>query len=616
MIPRGFAKAVKGDAAHRFYSGHGGFDNAPCLYPADTLTETLPNGLQNIYTYDVLNRIKTSSFKADSASAVNPDGGYSINEYAANGTLAVATDPRGNKTYYKYDGLNRETGRWSPANGSSFMYLGKEYDKAGNITKETRCKDNVSALSVPASNLIWNAYSFDALNRVNEQTDSMGGKVTYSYVDSTDTVTQKAYRSVSEYDQTISKYNHFGQVKQSALTVDAADFTTGATELVTTVTFDQEGNVLTQTRPNSLVTTYTYDLLGRMLTASEPGFDETGAAGTITTTYTYDFRGNKLTEKDPLNRTTAYEYDKRGFLTKVTDAKGGISIYSYDLGGRLTAEVTPKNYVAGAAVDTLSRRSFEYDKMGRTLKSKDIYKDSTGSFKTIVNSNTYDVSGNRLTASDGLGYVTSYTYDAANRQISVLDPESASKGLAFTRQTAYNGLGQIASEKDARNVITSYTYNGQGRLLSTATGSVTTKSAAYDLAGNMLTESDGNGNTASYVYNNIGKVRTVTLPGDATIASYTVSYKYDNAGNVSRSESSLGKVNTFTYDKQGKQLSATEANTSGAGAITNSARYDLAGNIRFTVDGNNVTTEYTYNALNQKLTQKAVVTINGARRRK
>ena len=57
---------------------------------------------------------------------------------------------------------------------SYYMYTGFEYDKAGNVIRETRSLNTVSALSVPAGNLIWDALAFDASGRVTEKTDSFG----------------------------------------------------------------------------------------------------------------------------------------------------------------------------------------------------------------------------------------------------------------------------------------------------------------------------------------------------------------------------------------------------------------------------------------------------------
>jgi len=621
------------------------------------LTETLHNGLININTYDIMNRPASTSFKEDSTQAAkltdeysygirptgeteviykrylsdtatavtketydyagrlirvdNPDGGYSLNEYAPNGNLIKSTDPRGNSAYYAYDGLNRLKGLWSPAGGGAYMYTGYEYDKAGSVIKETRGKDTTSALSVPAGAIMWNAWAYDALGRVIETTDSTGGCVTHTYSDPTNTVIQRVYRSATEYNQTTKKYNYFGKVRESIIHVDPLDFVSGASELVETYAFDKEGNITSRTNPDNITATYTYDLLSRMLTSSEPGIDENGAVAVISTEFTYDFMGNVLTEKDPLNRVTSCEYDKRGQLIRKTDAAGGISYFCYDHSGRLTDEVSPANYAAGSGIGEISRKTYEYDNMNRVTAQKDIYRDASGTFRTITNSYTYDLNGNQLTSTDGLGYVTSYSYDAANRVVSTLDPETAYRGGSFTKQFTYDGAGRLLSERDANNVITSYTYNDRGDVTSVSVGGVIAGSMSYDLAGNVITESDGNGNTTIYSYNNINGVRQTEFPSDGTIGAYTVSNKYTKLGAVARSETSMWKVNTFTYDNQGRLLSGMEMKNNVTEVITKSYRYDVCGNLRFTVDGRGNTTEYTYDSLNRMIKESVSVTAGG-----
>jgi len=626
----------------------------------NVLTETLYNGFQNIYTYDVLNRLLTVSFRETSTSPViltdefsyhirpdgrtevihsrhlnqtdvavtretydfagrlirtdHPDGGHSTNEFAANGTLIRSTDPRGNSTHFAYDGLNRVIGTWSPVGTGVYMYTGFEHDRAGNVIREVRSADTVSALAVPTGNLIWEGFVYDAIGRVIEKTDSMGGRITYTYVDAEHTVIQRVYRSAMDFDQMTNRFNHFGRVRESIRHVNPGDFVSGTSVLRDVFGFDREGNIISHINPNSgnsYDRFFMYDLLGRVHAVHETRVDEHGVARTAVMRFTHDLRGNVLTETDALGRTTRFEYDPRGLLTRVTDAEGGVSVFAYDLAGRVIAEVTPKNHVPGAAIETMSRRTFEYDKADRIVATREIYRDSSGNFRTITNTFTYDLNGNQLTATDGLGHVTRQEFDAADRVISVLDAEAAYRGESFTRTFAYDGAGRLVSETDANNAVTSFTYNGQGRITAVAVDGVTVSSRTYDLAGNMLTETDGNGNTTVFSYNNIGEVRQVILPGDETIDAYTISHQYTNLGDVARSETSMGRVSTFVYDSRRNLLSETVMQSDGTQAISRSFRYDLAHNLRRVTDERGNVTEFTYDNLNRRISETVWVTVNG-----
>lgn len=612
----------------------------------NVLTETLPNGLATIHTYDVLHRLKTTSIKEEPSSAMllteeydyilksdgqtekihvkylnetekavtketidyagrtvrtdNPDGGFRMNEYARNGNLIKATDPRGNSTYYSYDGLNRPIAVWLPADSGLYMYRGTEYDKSGNITKEMQAKDNIAVFHVPTANLVWNASSYDARGRKIVDMDSMGGKTTYTYSDLDDTMMQRTYRDETNYDQTLKKYNHLGEIKESITFVDPADFSNDTSELKDAYTFDKEGNILTHTRPNGLIITYTYDLLGRQLTSTQSGLD----------TYTYDFRGAVLTAKDALGRVTKNEYDQKGNRIKTINAKGGVTYCVYDLSNRKIIEVKPKNYYE-MDIEKLSRRIIEYDACDRMILQRDVSGHVYSKRINIINSFTYDFNGNNLTATDGMGEVTIYTYDAANRMTSVCDPENAARGLGFTTQFKYNGLGQKVEEKDANDVVTNFKYNDHGNLITTLIDDKLVGSSTYDFVGNILTDRDGNENTVVYSYNHIGEVREAVYPGDGSIVAHTVTYQYIPLGKIARSETSLGKVNMFTYDYQGRTLSETEMKSDETEKITRSFRYDILGNLRFEVDERENVIEYIYDELGRKTADKVSVSING-----
>ena len=99
------------------------------------------------------------------------------------------------------------------------------------------------------------------------------------------------------------------------------------------------------------------------------------------------------------------------------------------------------------------------------------------------------------------GYGTEYTYDLANRKITVLDPVSYDRSLTYTNLYGYDALGRNTSITDARGYETDYTYNNAGNILTVSTESQTTQINTYDLAGNLTSTTDGNGNTTTYTYN-------------------------------------------------------------------------------------------------------------------
>ncbi|MCL2152685.1 MAG: hypothetical protein FWH57_06990, partial [Oscillospiraceae bacterium] len=596
-------------------------------------TETMPNGAIYGYTYNVMNLLETATFKETSPSTAvtltsyaydilangnttmtatqyfdagnmavtkttfdyagrairvdQPDVTHVSSQYNANGTLASLTDANGNTTYYAYDGLNRQIKQWSPVSTGAFSYSAITYDKSGRVLTKSQAVGTAPNGVIPAGSLITSAYTYNADGLLTQETTNGGAKTTYMYDNNGNMTEKRSYYDTSNYNREYYTYNNID--KPATLNIETqyrdiygyADNTTSLA-LTTSLTYDKNGNTLTETDPNGITTTYTYDLMDRLLTTSRPGTDENNAPTTITTSQTYNWAGDILASTNELGKQTSYSYDQRGFLLKITDANNGVLYFTYDRAGRKTAEVSPKNYNSSLTISNMPRTEYTYDLMSRPLRETQIYKDDTGAWKTVVSSAyTYDNNGNVIKSQDALGYQgnygTLYEYDMQNRVTKTKDPESQIAGLPYTSLTAYDGTGRATSSTDANGVATSFTYDNNGNILTIEVGGVLTQTNTYDLLGNMLTSTDGNGNTATYTYNSLNKLRGMALPGDSTISAYTVTYEYTKLGQPASQTDSIGKQSVLTYDNHGRLLSTTEKTSLGAQPITVSSRYDKAG---------------------------------------
>ncbi|MCX7922699.1 MAG: S8 family serine peptidase [Clostridia bacterium] len=633
------------------------------------LTETKPNGSVYRYEYDVLDRVKKVYFK-DSAAATteihleeysyatlsdnktqktvtknfgninkavtvyiydyagrlveqqNPDGTKIKAEYNTNGTVKTSTDANGSITYYRYDGLNRLTEQWTPfevANGAIvYTYTKTEYDKAGRKTAEKAGKEKVGLYQIPFT-FVTKSYTYYKDGKVKTVTDSSGRKTEYWYDD--DGNLEKEVVDVDANTKNITEYisNHLGKVEQKIVHVQERDIegysitsTTDKT-LTTKYKYDKNGNLETVTTPDGIVTTYTYDNMNRQTGTSQPGHDENGQAVTITTSTRYNWEGKPEEVVDANGNKTTFEYNKRGFLVKTINAQSGTTLYYYDFAGRKVAEVSPKNYDSTKNLGEMSRVEYVYDSMDRLIRKLDIYKDPvTGQWVTITTkAYDYDNNGNVTREQDALGYDgnygTQYTYNLANKPVTVLDPVSKDRGLAFTTRYEYDGLGRKISETNANGTTNSYVYDDTRNIEEIKVNNKTLKTNHYNLVGNVVTQVDGNGKTTTFEYNALGKVRKAVYPGDTTIPQNTVIYQYDMTGNLKKQQDSMGRVDLYTYDNQGRVLSRTQKKQDGTESITTSVRYDKNGNKRYETDANGITKENTYDSLNRLKTTKITV---------
>ncbi len=636
------------------------------------LTEKKDNGSIYLYDYDNMNRLVKVSFKENSTaqpvvlieysyavlsnkntqttetkylnstgkavtvttydyagmviSQQNPDGTVTKTEYNENGKVKTTTDAKGSVTYYYYDGLNRLILQYTPFETSSgttlYTYSKIDYDKNGNKIVEKTGKDKVQLNSLPSS-FVTTSYSYYKNGKLKSQIDSSGRRIDYYYDDDGNVSKQEVYTDASNKNVTEYTYNQIGKVLTKIAHVKSGDISgndMGSADdklLTTTYTYDNDGNLITATTPDNVTTTYAYDIMDQQTSVSQPGTDETGAPVKISTSSTYDWEGKRLTKTDPNGKTVTYVYDTRGQLLTVTDAKGGVTAYYYDIAGRKIAEVSPQNYDKNKTLGQMNRVEYTYDSMGRVLTKLDIYVDpATSKWVTLTTKKcSYDKNGNVVEEQDALGvengYGTEYTYNLANKLVTVTDPVTAERGLPFTTKYDYDALGRKVSETNAKGVVTSYTFDDAGNVITVQVNGKTIKSAIYDYAGNVISQNDGNGNTTTYEYNALGKVRRAVLPGDATMPGNTVNYQYDVMGNPAYTSDSTGKLTIYTYDNQGRPLTKTEQAADGTQAITTSVKYDKNGNKRFITDGNGATTEDTYDELN-RLTF-STITVSGVK---
>jgi RHS repeat-associated core domain len=578
-----------------------------------------------VYIYDYANRLVEQQ---------DPDGSKVKTTYNPSGTIATTTAKNGSITCYRYDGLGRLSEQWAPSvvsNGDTmYVYTKTEYDKVGNKTAVRTGREKVTLYGIPSSLAVTNC-TYYRNGKVKTVTDSAGRKVEYRYDGDGNISVQDLYTSATSKNVTEFTYNHLDKPLTQKVHVMKGDIygndinDTTDTVLTTAYTYDKNGNLKTETKPDNITTTHTYDNMDRQTGTSQPGKDENGTDVSITTSTTFDFEGKPLTKTDENGNTTTYSYTRRGFLGKVTDPNPGVAAYYYDRAGRKIAEVSPKNYDPTKALADMNRSEYTYDTMGRvTTKTETYYDTNSSSWISFVSkAYRYELFGNLVKELDALGYEAGtgatiseridsgygieYTYDLEGRQISTLDPVSQERSLPFTTRYDYDSFGRKTTETNARGVETVYTYDDAGNVLNVKLSGQTIQSATYDLTGRQLTKTDGNGNTTAYEYNALGKVRKTVTPGDISIPSNTITFQYDVNGNLMKSQDSLGTVDLYNYDNQDRELSHTEQKSDGTQAITTTTKYDRVGNKRFETDGNGGVTTNTYDAMNRLKT----VTVSG-----
>jgi len=381
------------------------------------------------------------------------------------------------------------------------------------------------------------------------------------------------------------------------------------------------GSGMSLSSPLGLVTTVFNDGQGQLISI------ESQAVGgaMLKTNYEYDADGNvtRITE-DPngANRGTVMEYDSNGNLTLTRDAAGNTVTRTYSSTNQLLTETyfaIPDSDGAGSGQpgDALTTR-YVYDSEehlrfvvspeGRVTEQR--YDASGNRVATLhYTAGLYDVSA--LTAATALSESqlttwagtqdltqlerTDYAYDFRGNLSSATAytaTDTSGAGLASAASAThfvYDQRGQLIQSVDARGAVTSdpndyvstYTYDGLGRLLTTTqwVGSSETRTTinGYNDSTRTTTVTLANGLVTTSAFDRAGRLLTVTRSSGAQ-ALGTTTYAYDADGRLRMITDPTGSRQYFLYDEAGRKTFAVD----GDGTLTEYV-YDHSSNLIETI---------------------------------
>ncbi|MET9987258.1 hypothetical protein [Streptomyces rochei] len=296
----------------------------------------------------------------------------------------------------------------------------------------------------------------------------------------------------------------------------------------TIYTHHADGEVTKVTDPlgHSRHATYKNHLTQTAIDAMGTGTDGTGGN---TTTYGWDDRNNPVSQKLPMGATAS------------------VSAYQTIAGTDLPSDMTGANGRNDA---------FKYDTNGNTLS---VTTSGTAGTTREYTSNNADPTcggfeGQRCTAKDGNGKVTSFTYDSKGNLIKVKPPAP----LGETTYT-YDALGRVETVKDGRGITTVYAYDSRRTTPGTRPAASTTSPRRTARRPTSTTTT------------------TTSAPRPSTPA-FTVTYSYDGDGNVTSRTDASGTTK-WDYDKLNRESVRTLQN----GAQTALA-YTPGGDVDFYTD--------------------------------
>ena len=632
-------------------------------YPQGLLwTITDPYGRKTVYTYDSFGRVLGVRHVVDNSVRT-------FDAYDTAGNAKSITDENGNTTIYVYDAMNRVRKITYPTvtvrNAQNVLVTMHPvetfiYDNAGNQTSVTDPDGNVTLMtydtSVPSRMLTRTdgaggtmtykcdtkqqlyeiddqlnhptTFVYDLRYRLIKQTDALGYSTIYGYdggMQPTSSTDARGFTTTFEYDargrlvRTIDPYG----------STNATPCQPGDSVHTIRNVYDGANNVVSTTDQLCHTTTYVYDVMNRVAKVTQPdpdgtsgqlpapvtrlGYDVLGDLTSKVETDTLhdtglaycDASGNVLRASDAFTHAICYGYDNRYRLATITDALGGLQTNAYDLVGNRIA-----------VTDQLGRwTDYHYDALDRlTSITLPAVNDPNGAPEPTTTQLDYDAAGNLRDITDELGRVTEYRYDGANRRATVID----AKGEPTTM--AYDHAGNVTSVTDALGRRTDFHYDDVNRLTETLAPNPTSNVApdtitkrTYDEVGNLATVTDPLGNETDYAYDKLNRLTTITRPlvpdpnQGGALRHPVTTYIYDAVGNRTQTIDALGNATDYAYDSLNRLVSTTDPavpSPSGSGSVrpVTAYAYDSFGNLVSVTNARGFTTTYGYDVLNRRTT--------------
>jgi YD repeat-containing protein len=434
------------------------------------------------------------------------------------------TDPLQQNTVITFDALGELSSVTAPAVGGTNQVLSYAYDGSGNLQQLTDARGNVTA------------YQYDAHGNLTLQRDAAGNTVTRTYGANNQLLTETVYLVPDP---------------------DGAGPGQPSGALTTRYVYDANNHLRFVVSAEGRVTEYRYDGFGEQVAAIQytgSAYSLTGLNPTDALTEAQLSAWASATDKSKTLRTDT-SYDFRGQVASTT------SYASVDAAGN------------GVADGTQSVRQYVYDQAGNLLKTVDARGVATGDPTKYTTSYAYDGLGRLLATTDALGRATLTQYDDANRKVVL----TLANGLIST--STYDAAGRLVSllqSADGQVLGTiNYFYDADGRLRRTVDPAGISTQVLYDEAGRKVATIDGTGSLTEYVYDADNEV-TKTIQYATAVSAVNLASLVDAQGNPT-----------------GVTLDAIRPAASANDRITWNA-YDSANRLVKSVDEQGYVTQYFY----------------------
>lgn len=345
-------------------------------------------------------------------------GRTTLMEYSGMGVLRKLTRPDGQSWMFSYSSLERLESIQNPR-GEAYRLI---RDEAGRVVAEETYDGRRLE------------YVYDAAGRIARIGYPDGSSRAFSYDRLGELVREESAESAVAYER-----DRFGRLMAAALEE-------AGSRVVTKLERDAFGRLVAELQGDRLIR-YAFDARGRRSARIMPN----GA----TTRYAYDAQG-ALSFVEHQGYGLAIERDELGRERRRSHAGGAVSIEStWDVMDRLLEQRTVAPSPGGQAPELLSRRSYQYDRMGRVQRIDDS--------RWGITEYRYDPARRLLEASRG-SHREIFHYDPAGSISALLESLEGLEGLVGPGPCELGKGGVVTRTSHAK-----YAHDKRGRRVGTRT---------------------------------------------------------------------------------------------------------------------------------------------------
>ncbi|MBU3114613.1 DNRLRE domain-containing protein [Clostridium lacusfryxellense] len=244
--------------------------------------------------------------------------------------------------------------------------------------------------------------------------------------------------------------------------------------------------------------------------------------------FVYNTTNDQITSSDPKGSATNDEYDSKHNITKTTTAENVVQSFTYDSSGnKLTTKVGDSTLFINS--------STSYTASGNYINS------TTDSSGNILKNNWDETKGLLNSFTDANNKTTSYTYD--NNTDDLLSVSKTADGQQV--KNIYNYLNDKISSITNNGFSYNFGYDSLGNNTTVSVGNQNIITNSYELrTGKLLKSNYGNGQEISSDYDSLNRVSSKKYNG---ILRYN--YEYDSSGNIGYQKDLINGTNyRYFYD--------------------------------------------------------------------